>query len=84
MYFVCDSHFPPLFSTAILHITNYLFIYHAYNEQAKEDGDKPGLEAMLQKVLQLYASKVLSKRTYAIKGMFVVLVFYVENLFPIR
>lgn len=36
--------------------------------QAKEDGDKPGLEAMLQKVLQLYASRVLSKRSYAIKG----------------
>lgn len=36
--------------------------------QAKEDGDKPGLEAMLQKVLQLYASKVLSKRSYAKKG----------------
>ncbi|CAI9103738.1 OLC1v1002276C1 [Oldenlandia corymbosa var. corymbosa] len=36
--------------------------------QAKEDGDKPGLEAMLQKVLQLYASRVLSKRTYAKKG----------------
>ncbi|XP_050366551.1 uncharacterized protein LOC126785021 isoform X3 [Argentina anserina] len=37
-------------------------------EKAKEDGDKPGLEAMLQKVLQLYASKVLSKRSYAKKG----------------
>ncbi|XP_015570700.1 uncharacterized protein LOC8284347 isoform X2 [Ricinus communis] len=36
--------------------------------QANEDGDKPGLEAMLQKVLQLYASKVLSKRSYAQKG----------------
>ncbi|KAI3716200.1 hypothetical protein L6452_23370 [Arctium lappa] len=36
--------------------------------QAKEDGDKPGLEAMLQKVLQLYASRILSKRSYAIKG----------------
>lgn len=36
--------------------------------QAKEDQDKPGLEAMLQKVLQLYASRVLSKRTYAKKG----------------
>ncbi|XP_054777109.1 uncharacterized protein LOC129285426 isoform X2 [Prosopis cineraria] len=36
--------------------------------QAKEDGDKPGLEAMLQKVLQLYASKVLSKRSYAKKA----------------
>lgn len=37
--------------------------------QAKEDGDKPGLEAMLQKVLQLYASRVLSKRSYARKGV---------------
>ncbi|KVH93141.1 hypothetical protein Ccrd_004834 [Cynara cardunculus var. scolymus] len=36
--------------------------------EAKEDGDKPGLEAMLQKVLQLYASRILSKRSYAIKG----------------
>ncbi|KAJ6766026.1 hypothetical protein OIU79_022074 [Salix purpurea] len=36
--------------------------------QAKEDGDKPGLEAMLQKVLQLYASTILSKRSYAKKG----------------
>ncbi|XP_031502239.1 uncharacterized protein LOC116265636 isoform X5 [Nymphaea colorata] len=37
-------------------------------EKAKEDGDKPGLEAMLQKVLQLYAAKVLSKRSYAYRG----------------
>ncbi|KAJ0484804.1 hypothetical protein HanHA300_Chr00c0117g0712871 [Helianthus annuus] len=36
--------------------------------QAKEDKDKPGLEAMLQKVLQLYASRVLSKPSYAMKG----------------
>ncbi|KAJ6402861.1 hypothetical protein OIU84_014881 [Salix udensis] len=36
--------------------------------QAKEDVDKPGLEAMLQKVLQLYASTILSKRSYAKKG----------------
>ncbi|XP_017254977.2 uncharacterized protein LOC108224766 isoform X1 [Daucus carota subsp. sativus] len=41
--------------------------------QAKEDGDKPGLEAMLQKVLQLYASRVLSKRSYAKKGSEVIL-----------
>jgi len=74
----------PLFSIAILHIMNYLFVYLAYNEQAKEDGDKPGLEAMLQKVLQLYASKVLSKRSYAAKGMFVVDVFYAESPFPNR
>lgn len=39
--------------------------------QAKEDRDKPGLQAMLQKVLQLYASRVLSKRSYAKKGNFV-------------
>ncbi|CAH2061616.1 unnamed protein product [Thlaspi arvense] len=36
--------------------------------QAKEDKDKPGLAAMLQKVLQLYAATVLSKRSYAKKG----------------
>jgi len=36
--------------------------------QAKEDEDKPGLVAMLQKVMQLYASCVLSKRSYAKKG----------------
>lgn len=41
----------------------------AYNEQANEDGDKPGFVAMLQKVLQLYASRVLSKRSYAMKGI---------------
>ncbi|XP_055961969.1 uncharacterized protein LOC126683185 isoform X2 [Mercurialis annua] len=37
-------------------------------EKAVEDGDKPGLVAMLQKVLQLYASEVLSKRSYAKRG----------------
>ncbi|XP_062194227.1 uncharacterized protein LOC133897497 isoform X2 [Phragmites australis] len=36
--------------------------------QAKQDGDKPGLQAMLQKVLQIYASKSLQKRSYAYKG----------------
>ncbi|KAG8474192.1 hypothetical protein CXB51_034066 [Gossypium anomalum] len=36
--------------------------------QAKEDADKPGLEAMLQKVLQLYASTVLSKRNEVLKA----------------
>ncbi|BAT90970.1 hypothetical protein LR48_Vigan08g176000 [Vigna angularis] len=46
----------------------FLAEVNAQLRQAKEDGDKPGLEAMLQKVLQLYASKVLSKRSYAIKG----------------
>lgn len=37
--------------------------------QAREDGDKPGLVAILQKVLQLYCSTMLSKRTYATQGM---------------
>jgi hypothetical protein len=37
--------------------------------QANEDADKPGLVAILQKVLQLYAAGVLSKRSYAAKGM---------------
>ncbi|KAI4297643.1 hypothetical protein L6164_037525 [Bauhinia variegata] len=46
----------------------FLAEVNAQLRQAKEDGDKPGLEAMLQKVLQLYASRVLSKRTYAKKG----------------
>ncbi|KAA3462876.1 Laminin subunit alpha-1 [Gossypium australe] len=45
--------------------------------QAKEDADKPGLEAMLQKVLQFYASTVLSKRSYAKKGN--TLVFSLRN-----
>ncbi|XP_066397601.1 uncharacterized protein [Miscanthus floridulus] len=36
--------------------------------EAKQDGDKPGLQAMLQKVLQLYASKSLQKRSYAYKA----------------
>ncbi|KAF2539387.1 hypothetical protein F2Q68_00022309 [Brassica cretica] len=38
--------------------------------QAKEDKDKPRLAAKLQKVLQLYAATVLSKRSYAKKGTF--------------
>ncbi|CAN6834896.1 unnamed protein product [Brassica oleracea] len=37
---------------------------------AKEDKDKPRLAAKLQKVLQLYAATVLSKRSYAKKGTF--------------
>nr|POE59781.1 hypothetical protein CFP56_74055 [Quercus suber] len=41
---------------------------NAQLRQAKEDVDKPGLEAMLQKVLQLYASRVLSKRSNAKKA----------------
>lgn len=46
----------------------FLSEVNAQLRQAKEDGDKPGLEAMLQKVLQLYASRLLSKRSYAQKG----------------
>ncbi|XP_045823538.1 uncharacterized protein LOC123916195 [Trifolium pratense] len=46
----------------------FLAEVNAQLRQAKEDGDKPGLEAMLQKVLQLYASNFLSKRSYAMKG----------------
>ncbi|XP_023745209.1 uncharacterized protein LOC111893377 [Lactuca sativa] len=46
----------------------FLSEVNAQLRQAKEDRDKPGLEAMLQKVLQLYASRVLSKRSYAMKG----------------
>ncbi|KAG8368193.1 hypothetical protein BUALT_Bualt15G0019800 [Buddleja alternifolia] len=46
----------------------FLSEVNAQLRQAKEDGDKPGLEAMLQKVFQLYASRVLSKRSYAKKG----------------
>ncbi|PPS17487.1 hypothetical protein GOBAR_AA03087 [Gossypium barbadense] len=45
-----------------------LTMYFSEVSMAKEDADKPGLEAMLQKVLQLYASTVLSKRSYAKKG----------------
>ncbi|KAL5976603.1 hypothetical protein ACLOJK_020936 [Asimina triloba] len=47
----------------------FLSEVNAQLRQAKEDGDKPGLQAMLQKVLQFYASKVLSKRSYAQKGI---------------
>ncbi|KAI6703350.1 hypothetical protein NL676_012486 [Syzygium grande] len=46
----------------------FLSEVNAQLRQAKEDGDKPGLVAMLQKVLQLYASTVLSKRSYAKRG----------------
>ncbi|GMP48135.1 hypothetical protein CsSME_00015597 [Camellia sinensis var. sinensis] len=45
----------------------FLAEVNAQLRQAKEDEDKPGLQAMLQKVLQLYASRVLSKRSYAKK-----------------
>ncbi|KAL0771277.1 hypothetical protein Bca101_036428 [Brassica carinata] len=37
---------------------------------SKKDKDKPRLAAKLQKVLQLYAATVLSKRSYAKKGTF--------------
>ncbi|XP_020588458.1 uncharacterized protein LOC110030198 isoform X1 [Phalaenopsis equestris] len=46
----------------------FLAEVNAQLRQATEDGDKPGLAAMLQKVLQLYASKYLGKRSYAYKG----------------
>ncbi|KAJ6839133.1 uncharacterized protein M6B38_310250 [Iris pallida] len=46
----------------------FLSEVNAQLRQSKLDGDKPGLEAMLQKVLQIYASKVLRKRSYANKG----------------
>ncbi|GAY52905.1 hypothetical protein CUMW_145500 [Citrus unshiu] len=46
----------------------FLAEVNAQLRQSKEDGDKPGLEAMLQKVLQLYASIKLSKKSYAKKG----------------
>ncbi|GAB2253047.1 hypothetical protein Droror1_Dr00005894 [Drosera rotundifolia] len=46
----------------------FLSEVNAQLRQAKEDGDKPGLQAMLQKVLQLYAARTLSKRNYAKKG----------------
>ncbi|XP_031271722.1 uncharacterized protein LOC116130107 isoform X2 [Pistacia vera] len=46
----------------------FLAEVNAQLRQSKEDRDKPGLEAMLQKVLQLYAATVLSKRSYAKKA----------------
>ncbi|TVU10147.1 hypothetical protein EJB05_43658, partial [Eragrostis curvula] len=46
----------------------FLSEVNAQLRQAKKDGDKPGLQAMLQKVLQIYASKSLQKRSYAYKG----------------
>uniref|UniRef100_A0A0E0M3R9 Uncharacterized protein n=1 Tax=Oryza punctata TaxID=4537 RepID=A0A0E0M3R9_ORYPU len=46
----------------------FLSEVNAQLRQAKQDGDKPGLQAMLQKVLQLYASNFLQKRSYAYKG----------------
>ncbi|KAL2622573.1 hypothetical protein R1flu_002778 [Riccia fluitans] len=47
---------------------SFLSEVSAQLRQAKEDKDKPGLVAILQKVLQLYASTILSKRSYAVKG----------------
>lgn len=47
---------------------SFLSEVNAQLRQAKEDGDKPGLQAMLQKVLQLYACNFLQKRSYAYKG----------------
>ncbi|VFQ72184.1 unnamed protein product [Cuscuta campestris] len=46
----------------------FLSEVNAQLRNAIEDGSKPGLQAMLQRVLQLYASRVLSKRSYARKG----------------
>ncbi|CAA0368483.1 unnamed protein product [Arabidopsis thaliana] len=46
----------------------FLSEVNAQLRQAKEDKDKPGLLAMLQKVLQLYSATILSKRSYAKKG----------------
>lgn len=47
---------------------SFLSEVNAQLRQAKEDVDKPGLQVMLQKVLQLYASNFLQKRSYAYKG----------------
>ncbi|KAL8160372.1 hypothetical protein V2J09_001909 [Rumex salicifolius] len=47
---------------------SFLSEVNAQLRQAKEDEDKPGLVAMLQKVLQLYSCRILSKRSYAKKG----------------
>ncbi|XP_024360064.1 uncharacterized protein [Physcomitrium patens] len=46
---------------------SFLSEVSAQLRQAKEDKDKPGLVAILQKVLQLYAACLLSKRSYAMK-----------------
>eukprot|EP00250_Pteridium_aquilinum_P013642 c21475_g1_i1 orf=608-1630(-) len=46
---------------------SFLSEVSAQIRQAREDGDKPGLVAILQKVLQLYAAQILSKRSYAVK-----------------
>ncbi|KAG0600166.1 hypothetical protein M758_11G011900 [Ceratodon purpureus] len=46
---------------------SFLSEVSAQLRQAKEDNDKPGLVAILQKVLQLYAACLLCKRSYATK-----------------
>lgn len=46
---------------------SFLSEVSAQLRQAKEDQDKPGLIAILQKVLQLYSACLLSKRSYASK-----------------
>ncbi|KAI5082315.1 hypothetical protein GOP47_0002058 [Adiantum capillus-veneris] len=46
---------------------SFLSAVTAQIRQAREGGDKPGLVAILQKVLQLYAAQMLSKRSYALK-----------------
>lgn len=46
---------------------SFLSEVSAQMRQAKEDGDKPGLVAILQKVLQFYAAQILSRRSYAMK-----------------
>lgn len=46
---------------------SFLSEVSAQMRQAKEDGDKPGLVAILQKVLQLYAAQILLKRSYVVK-----------------
>uniref|UniRef100_A0ACD5TJ60 Uncharacterized protein n=2 Tax=Avena sativa TaxID=4498 RepID=A0ACD5TJ60_AVESA len=47
---------------------SFLSEVNAQLRQAKDAADKPGLLVMLQKVLQLYASNFLRKRSYAYKG----------------
>lgn len=47
---------------------SFLSEVNAQLRQAKDEVDKPGLQVMLQKVLQLYASNFLRKRSYAYKG----------------
>eukprot|EP00249_Psilotum_nudum_P018621 c26890_g1_i1 orf=469-966(-) len=46
---------------------SFLSEVNAQIRKAKDDGDKPGLVAILQKVLQFYSIEVLSKQNYAVK-----------------